>query len=216
MISWIKGEFICSWLNNQKYFVLINCQGLGYEIQTSYLINNHENIELILWLHHIRREDSEYLYGFKLKEERDFFRDLINIKGIGPQIGMSLFNKYGLNEVIDALSNDDRKLINSVPGIGQKMTERIFLELRSKINYKNTNLNSIKKINLKQNEELENLIEDLKIALKSLDYPKKDIQDTISILLKDLKDIENSNLKSRKILNFEYLFKKSLNLLENN
>ena len=215
MISWIRGELIDSWLNNQKSYVLINCHGIGYEIQTTFLIEKDFKKELILWLHHIKREDSESFYGFKNKEDRDFFRDLLNVKGVGPQIGMSLFAKYSLNEVINALSTEDRKLINSVPGIGQKMTERIFLELRNKIKSKDYGGQNTTKTKLVINDELEILIEDLKIALNSLDYPKKDVQLTINQVLKESTGDQDKINKENKIT-FEDLFKKSLNLLEKN
>ena len=215
MISWIKGEFICSWLNNQKNFLLINCHGLGYEIQTPYLIDKDLNEQLTLWLHYIKREDSDSFYGFKNKEERDFFRDLLNVKGIGPQIGMALFNKYSLNDVIYALSTDNRKLINAVPGIGQKMTERIFLELRNKIisKYKSRQINNYV---LKNKDELETLFEDVKIALNSLDYSKKDIKTTITSLLSEYRIDDASNRKPQNLPTFEELLKRSLSLLEKN
>ena len=76
---------------------MINCQGIGYEIQTSFLLEKDLKSETTLWLHHIKREDCESFYGFKNKEERDLFRDLLNIKGLGPQIGMALFNKFTLD-----------------------------------------------------------------------------------------------------------------------
>ena len=69
MISWIKGEPISTWENNHKLYVLLNCQGLGYEIQTLEFLNlecTNQNVEL--WLHHIKREDSDTLYGFVKKE----------------------------------------------------------------------------------------------------------------------------------------------------
>ena len=215
MISWIRGELIQSWLKNQKFFVLINCQGIGYEIQTSFLLEKDLKSETTLWLHHIKREDSEAFYGFRNKDERDFFRDLLNVKGIGPQIGIALFNKYSLSEVINALISNDQKLINSVPGIGQKMTERIFLELKNKIKLKERNLKQPNKSIKIKNNELEILIQDIKIALDSLDFPKKDIQKTIDLLKSDFEN-DIKNLKSENKINFEYLFKKSLNLLESN
>jgi len=215
LISWIRGELIQSWLKNQKFFVLINCQGIGYEIQTSFLLEKDLKSETTLWLHHIKREDSESFYGFRNKDERDFFRDLLNVKGIGPQIGMALFNKYSLNEVINALMSNDQRLINSVPGIGQKMTERIFLELKNKIKFKECNLKQTNKSTEIKNNELTILIQDIKIALDSLDFPKKDIQKTIDLLQIDLEN-DIKKLKSENKINFEYLFKKSLNFLENN
>jgi len=215
LISWIRGELINSWIKNQKSFVLINCQGIGYEIQTSSLLDKDSKKDITLWIHLIKREDSDTLYGFKIKDERDFFRDLISVKGIGPQIGMSLLNKYSLNQVINSLLTNDRDLINSVPGIGKKMTERIFLELSNKITKKDYIEQETNKINFSNKSDIKILIEDIKIALKSLDYSKKDIQETISLLLNDF---INDNDKKDKVdkLNFEELFKKSLKILENN
>ena len=210
MISWIKGEFISSWLNNQKSYVLINCHGLGYEIQTTSYIKEKPEKEIILWLHYIKRDDSDSFYGFIKKDERDFFRELINVKGIGPQIGMSIFSKYSLTEVINALLNDDRKLINSVSGIGQKMTERIFLELRSKINIKKVQIQDKGNNYTNENYKSDILLDDIKMALKSLDYPKREIQHTIDLILKELK---NKN-KLISDMEFEDLFKKSLKILE--
>ena len=215
MISWIRGELINSWIKNQKSFVLINCQGIGYEIQTSSLLDNDSKKDITLWIHLIKREDSDTLYGFKIKDERDFFRDLISVKGIGPQIGMSLLNKYSLNQVINSLLTNDRDLINSVPGIGKKMTERIFLELSNKITKKDYIEQETNKINFPNKSEIKILIEDIKIALKSLDYSNKDIQETISLLLNDF-IYDNDKKDKVDKLNFEELFKKSLKILENN
>ena len=96
MISWIKGELVSSWQANNKFYILVNCQGLGYEIQTleSVIldINKITKKEIILWLKHIKKEDSDMLFGFNSKEQRDFFIQILNIKGIGSQIGMSLLN----------------------------------------------------------------------------------------------------------------------------
>ena len=137
MISWIKGELVSSWQANNKFYILVNCQGLGYEIQTleSVIldINKITKKEIILWLKHIKKEDSDMLFGFNSKEQRDFFIQILNIKGIGSQIGMSLLNKFSVNQLINAISNNDKKSISSVQGIGQKMTDRIILELKSKV-----------------------------------------------------------------------------------
>ena len=131
MISWIKGELISSWQANTKFYILVNCQGLGYEIQTLESVifdintNKISKKEIILWLKHIKKEDSDTLFGFNSKEQRDFFIQILNIKGIGSQIGMSLLNKFSVNQLINAISHNDKKSISSVQGIGQKMTDRI-------------------------------------------------------------------------------------------
>jgi len=214
LISWIKGEIISSWIQNQKLFLLVNCQGVGYEIQTLNSVEaefNEKNITL--WIDHIKREDSEFLFGFVQKEERDFFRDLLKIRGIGPQIGMSLLNKYSINKVKTSLINQNKDLISSVPGIGEKMTERIFLELKNKITLKEEDSN--KKLIQNDNEEITFIFKDIDIALRSLEYPTKDIKNTITTLKNDFSKKNSGELTEDKI-NFESILKKAISILENN
>ncbi len=74
MISWINGELIESWQTNNKFFVLINCQGLGYEIQIleplflNLNTNPTSNKKITLWIKHIKKEDSDLLFGFTSKD----------------------------------------------------------------------------------------------------------------------------------------------------
>ena len=216
MISWIKGEIIDSWIQTKKFYVLINCQGLGYEIQTLESLKKDLNKNIItLWIHQVKREDSDFFFGFKDKAKRDFFRDLLQIKGIGPQIGMSLLNKYDLNQIFNSIRNKDRTLFNSVTGIGQKMTERLFLELKNKIP---VNSEIIKDFSEKPNNELKkeikNLIDDLDLALKSLSYSLKERKKAINLILNK---VDQSKLFTQKELSgftFEILLKESLDYLE--
>ena len=214
MISWIKGEIISSWLQNKKLFLLISCNGVGYEIQTLNNVETDSNEKFItLWIEHIRREDSEFIFGFIQKEERDFFRDLLKVRGIGPQIGMSLLNKYSINEVKTSLIKQNKDLISSVPGIGKKMTERIFLELKNKIAVIEEGPNN--NANQNDKEEITFIFKDIDIALRSLEYPIKDIKNTITILMNDLNKKNSAGLTDDKI-NFESILKKAISILESN
>ena len=214
MISWIKGEIISSWLQNKKLFLLINCNGVGYEIQTLNNVETDSNEKIItLWIEHIRREDSEFLFGFVQKEERDFFRDLLKVRGIGPQIGMSLLNKYSINEVKTSLIKQNKDLINSVPGIGKKMTERIFLELKNKIH--SIEEGSNKNPNQNDKEEATFIFRDIDIALRSLEYPIKDIKNTINLIKSEFSKKKSKELNEYEI-NFENILKEAISILENN
>ena len=141
MISWINGELVELWQSNQKFFVLINCQGLGYEVQIleSFFLklkkDQISNKIITLWIKHIKKEDSDLLFGFTSRDKKNFFIEILNIRGIGAQIGMGILNNFSINEIVNAINTQNKKLICSVPGIGQKMSERIILELKSK--YKN-------------------------------------------------------------------------------
>ena len=187
---------------------------MGYEIQTLNNVDTDSNEKIItLWIEHIRREDSEFLFGFVQKEERDFFRDLLKVRGIGPQIGMSLLNKYSINEVKTSLIKQNKDLISSVPGIGKKMTERIFLELKNKIAVIEEGSN--KNVNQNDKEELTFIFRDIDIALRSLDYPIKDIKNTLNIIKSEFSNSKSTELNEQKI-NFENILKEAISILENN
>ena len=218
MISWIKGELVSSWQANNKFYILVNCQGLGYEIQTlesvTLNINKITGKEIILWLKHIKKEDSDMLFGFNSKEQRDFFIQILNIKGIGSQIGMSLLNKFSLNQLITAISNNDKKSISTVQGIGQKMTDRIILELKSKVITKqiekeNLNINNF----LEENKDLDSIFKDIDLTLQSLNYPKKEIKNLFPKLINNIKNNKNSSLE-KKSISFENLLKEAMNYLD--
>ena len=217
MISWIKGELVSSWNANNKFYILVNCQGLGYEIQTLESVifdinsNKISEKEIILWLKHIKKEDSDMLFGFNTKDQRDFFIQILNIKGIGSQIGMSLLNKFSLNQLITAISNNDKKSISNVQGIGQKMTERIILELKSKVINKEIEKENLNRHNfLEENKDLDSIFNDIELTLQSLNYPKKEIKNLIPKLINNIK---NSSL-DKKSISFENLLKEAMNYLD--
>ena len=218
MISWIKGELVSSWNANNKFYILVNCQGLGYEIQTlesvTLDINKITEKEIILWLKHIKKEDSDMLFGFYAKEQRDFFIQILNIKGIGSQIGMSLLNKFSVNQLINAITNNDKKSISSVQGIGQKMTDRIILELKSKVITKQIEKENLNRNNfLEENKDLDSIFKDIDLTLQSLNYPKKEIKNLFPKLINNIKNNKNSSLE-KKSISFENLLKEAMNYLD--
>ena len=221
MISWITGELVEFWQTNQKYFILINCQGLGYEIQVletffeKLKTDNKPKAKIILWIKHIKKEDTDLLFGFASKDQKNFFIQILNIRGIGSQIGMGLLNKFSINEVINAINTQNKKLISSVPGIGQKMTERLILELKNKFQ----NEFKIEEVKNKEeffvdNHEFKKMLDDLQLTLKSLNYTKKEINSLLPHIIKETKKIELTNKEEKKI-SFEYLLKVAMNYIDN-
>jgi len=222
LISWIKGELVDLWQTNNKFYILINCQGLGYEIQILESIfiklktKEIPHQKIVLWLKHIKKEDSDYLFGFISKDQKDFFIEILNIKGIGSQIGMSLLNKFSIDEIINAIDSKDKKLISSVQGIGQKMTERIILELKNKSKMKIKDSEKEKNSNyLNENNELNSILQDIDLTLQSLNYPNKEIKKLLPILVNEIKNKKNAMLENDKI-SFEYILKLAMNHLDNN
>jgi len=221
LISWIKGDLIDSWQINNKFFILIDCQGLGYEIQimeSVFIKIKKKQISeknIILWLKHIKKEDSDSLFGFIKKDERKFFIEILNIKGIGAQIGMSLLNKFSLNEIEKAINAEDKKLISSVPGIGQKMTERIILELKNKLNTKIKVDQETTKSEFIIDPEIDLIFKDIELTLNSLNYQKKEIKKVFPFLIDHIKNCENSSEDYIRA-SFENLLKVAMNFLDKN
>ena len=218
MISWINGDLVELWQINQKFFVLINCQGLGYEIQIleSFFLklktNQIPNKNITLWIKHIKKEDSDLLFGFTSKEQKNFFIEILSIRGIGSQISMGILNKFSIKEVINAIKTENKKLICSVPGIGQKMSDRLILELNSK--FKNEILFEQEKtkdaLEIKD-PEINKMMEDLQLTLQSLNYKNKEINTILPIIVKEVVPYD----KKENNLSFENLLKLAMTYLDN-
>ena len=218
MISWINGEFVDLWQTNQKFFVLINCQGLGYEIQIleSFFLklktNQISTKNITLWIKHIKKEDSDLLFGFTSKDQKNFFIEILSIRGFGSQIAMGILNKFSISEVINAIKTQNKKLICSVPGIGQKMSDRLILELKNKfkseIQFEDINDND--KFEIKD-PETNKMIEDLQLTLQSLNYKNKEIKTILPIIINEVDFVA----KKENNLSFENLLKLAMNYLDN-
>ena len=218
MISWINGDLVDLWQTNQKFFVLINCQGLGYEIQIleSFFLklktNQISTKNITLWIKHIKKEDSDLLFGFTSKDQKNFFIEILSIRGVGSQIGMGILNKFSISEVINAIKTQNKKLICSVPGIGEKMSERLILELKSK--YKNVlevekeKNNDVFQVN---DPEINKMVGDLQITLKSLNYTNNEIKGILPIIIRETDCL----IKKEKNTSFENLLKIALENLDN-
>ncbi len=217
MISWINGELVDLWEANQKFFVLINCQGLGYEVQIleSFFLklktNNISNKKITLWLKHIKKEDSDLLFGFTSKDQKNFFIEILSIRGVGSQIGFSILNKFSISEVINAIKTQNKKLICTVPGIGPKMGDRLILELKNKFK------SELQFVDKKGKDEFEikdpktnKMIEDLKLTLQSLNYTNKEIKTILPIIFKEV----DFHTKKDNNLSFENLLKLAMNYLD--
>ena len=219
MISWINGDLVELWQINQKFFVLVNCQGLGYEIQIleSFFLklktNQISNKNITLWLKHIKKEDSDLLFGFTSREQKNFFIEILSIRGVGSQIGMGILNKFSIGEVINAIKTQNKKLICSVPGIGQKMCDRLILELKNKfkseIQFEEEKDKD--KVVIKD-PEINKMMEDLQLTLQSLNYKTNDIKTILPIILKEVDPFA----KKENNLSFENLLKLAMNYLDKN
>lgn len=116
--------------------VLVDCGGVGYEVQvpmsTFYnLPASGEKVSLLT--HFVVREDAQILYGFATAVEREAFRQLIKISGVGPRTALSVLSGMSVGELSQAVTLQEAGRLVKVPGIGKKTAERLLLELKGKL-----------------------------------------------------------------------------------
>ena len=131
MITHIKGRLV----EKAPTSVVIECNGIGYIINISLntfsQIPDNENLKL--YTHLQIKEDSHTLYGFYSIKEREIFRLLISVNGIGSSIARTMLSSISPNQIIEAISRENVSVIQSVKGIGSKTAQRVIIDLRDKI-----------------------------------------------------------------------------------
>lgn len=131
MIAQIKGRLI----EKTPTFVVIDCSGVGYQLNIS--LNTFSQLgddELcMLYTHFVVREDAQLLYGFKEKSERELFRLLISVSGVGSSTAMMILSSLSPEETKSAIISGDVNTLKSVKGIGAKSAQRIIVDLKDKI-----------------------------------------------------------------------------------
>jgi Holliday junction DNA helicase RuvA len=116
--------------------VLLDCHGVGYEVHVpmSTFYNLPElGAKVSLLTHFVVREDAQILYGFATSAEREAFRQLIKISGVGPRTALSVLSGMSVAELSQAVTLQEAGRLIKVPGIGKKTAERLLLELKGKL-----------------------------------------------------------------------------------
>ena len=185
MISWLKGEIINNWHISSKKGVVLNVHGVGYEIQLlSKQIEHLDNPNVKeLWIHQINREDSTNLYGFDEINQRDIFRIIISVNGIGPQIGMALLEDFEVSTLIKAISENNINLLTKSQGIGKRIAERLVVELRNKLpQFNDQNLTENDYMNTITLNNFAKYLDEIKSILNSLGYIDNEIEESIELI----------------------------------
>jgi holliday junction DNA helicase RuvA len=116
--------------------ILIDCQGVGYEVDVP--MSTFFNLPAVgervsVLTHHVVREDAQILFGFGTAPERDAFRQLIRISGVGPRTALGVLSGLSVADLAAAVTGQDASRLVKVPGIGKKTAERLLLELKGKV-----------------------------------------------------------------------------------
>jgi len=119
----------------QPPHLILDVNGLGYELEvpmtTLYRLPSVGE-PLTLHTHLVVREDAQLLYGFVGKRERDFFRELIRLNGVGPKLALALMSSLEVDELVRCVQSQDTSALTKVPGVGKKTAERLLVELKDR------------------------------------------------------------------------------------
>lgn len=130
------GKLTGTLLEKNPPQVLLDCHGVGYEVDVP--MSTFYNLPAIgekasLLTHFVVREDAQILYGFATGAEREAFRQLIKISGVGPRTALSVLSGMSVAELSQAVTRQEVGRLVKVPGIGKKTAERLLLELKGKL-----------------------------------------------------------------------------------
>ncbi len=178
MIEYIKGELA----ELTPADAVVECCGIGYHIlislQTFSQLENKKDVKV--YIHHYLREDEELYYGFGTREERELFRLLIGVSGIGAATARMMLSSMSSEEIRTAIIAEDINRIKSIKGIGLKSAQRLILELKDKIVKGSGNESGI--MFTQQNNAI---VEEAVTALVLLGFTKANVNKAVSSVMKE-------------------------------
>jgi len=192
MITHIQGKMV----EKNPDHVVVECNGLGYHVnislQTFSNIPDQENLKL--HTHLVIREDAHILYGFYSKTEKEIFKMLISVSGVGPSIAITMLSSMDTEEIQQAIGSEDVAKIQSVKGIGLKTAQRVIVDLKDKI---------LKTYEI--SEDLPSSNNTIKIealsALEVLGFSRKKIEKVIQVILQNSPGISLEELIKQALKN---------------
>lgn len=203
MFDYLKG-ILANKCGVNKVSITVEVNGIGYLIDITsrdFLTLPQIGSEIKIYTVLLHREDSMSLCGFLQKEDRDIFKILTSVSGVGPKMALLLLDEFESCELISLVIKGDFKELTRAKGVGPKLAQKIILELKDKL----INLQNTLPISLPENIEVkdEQAIQDAQTVLISLGYEREEIKAAIS---KSMTFVKNQS-------NAEEILKESLKLL---
>lgn len=191
MFEYIKGKVV----DLLPTCLIIENQNIGYNISVS--VNTYSKLECnkdyTIYLHQVIREDSNNLYGFYDKEEREVFRHLISVSGIGANTAIVMLSSLTTDEIKSAICTENVNTLKSVKGIGLKTAQRVIIDLKDK-------LSKITSESLPLLNTVDNKTEALE-ALLVLGFSRKSIEKVLDSLLKKEPELSIEDLVKKSLKN---------------
>ncbi len=192
MITQLSGKLV----EKNPTHVVIDCSGVGYLANISLFtfeqIKDKENITL--YTHLQVREDAHTLYGFYERTEREVFRKLLSVSGIGASTARLMFSSLSPSEITHAIVNGDVDTIKSIKGIGAKTAQRVIVDLKDKLGKVENSSEILTFINNTNQEEALS-------ALETLGYTRKQSEKLVAKIVKMQPDISVENIIKQSLKN---------------
>jgi Holliday junction DNA helicase RuvA len=173
-------------------YIVVEVNGIGYFINISLysfgLIGSKTEVKL--FVHQIVREDAHVLYGFVQKSEREVFRNLISISGVGPNTARVMLSSLSPAEITDAIVSENVKILKTIKGIGEKSAKRIVVELKDKLS------KGVENIEIKNVEHNRNKDEALS-ALVMLGFMKNSVEKVLKKIVNESDNLSVEELVKR-------------------
>lgn len=180
MFEYIKGTLV----EITPAYIVIECQNIGYYVNIS--VNSYSELQdksdCKIYIHQVIREDANLLFGFVSKEEREIFRQLISVSGVGANTARVILSSLSAKEISDAISQGNVHVLTSIKGIGAKSAQRIIIELRDKISKSGV----IQEIIPSEGNTIK---EESLSALVTLGFSKNIVEKTINKIISEQQDI---------------------------
>ena len=198
MINYLKGkavEIVKSTSN--RIIAILEVNQIGYEVQIpsrlarQLPVGDSEPVQIFTHLQ--IREDQQILYGFACAAERDLFRQLVSVRGIGTQLAIALIDTLGLENLVQAIVTGNIRTLSKTPGVGKKTAERIALELKTKLAQWRQLAGATPSTSSATPAAA--ILEDVEMTLLALGYTGEEIDQALSALSQDNQLLKNPNVE---------------------
>ncbi|HAF00680.1 MAG TPA: Holliday junction branch migration protein RuvA [Methylophilaceae bacterium] len=176
MIARLNGILI----EKSPPFIVVDCSGVGYEVEVpmSTFYNLPEMGQKVqLLTHFVVREDAQLLYGFGSEQEKNTFKQLLKVNGIGAKSALSILSGVSVDDLVHAVSQQEVGMLTRIPGIGKKTAERLLLELKDKFTVTGS---------VTAQPQTKSATYDVLNALVALGYNEREASAAVKLLDKDI------------------------------
>ncbi|MFY0543420.1 Holliday junction branch migration protein RuvA [Brevibacillus sp. H7] len=175
MIDFVEGTLV--YLDAE--YIVVEAGGIGYRLfcPNPYQFVQHEGTKTRLFTHHHVREDAILLYGFASRDERDLFRKLLDVTGIGPKGALAILASASPEQIVMAVQQENVTYLTKFPGIGKKTAQRIILDLKDKLTgYTPSAILTVAAASQKTGEQAASHLNEALEALAALGYSEAELQ----------------------------------------